>query len=245
MANRSVTLPSDESKDLYLLTDTYLQSVSLLLSSSCVTPNCSAASATRSWSCARVDMTVNTLARMPGIDGKFANVSVGWQWASKTPRCHGKASSRFESDMVPFYEVCVECAMQGSFADVKSRDELNDPRPTSFLGTSYPRRWTHRSATCNGANASISCLCNRFGTLRSGCSHVKEAYKKHLLQDYEWLGIREYKLSTCSYSYTVIVTLKTNTKKKPKEKSSRLCLVPSFCPKERPHNSSACCLSEP
>lgn len=245
MANRSVTLPSDESKDLYLLTDTYLQSVSLLLSSSCVTPNCSAASATRSWSCARVDITVNTLARMPGIDGKFARVSVGWQWASKTPRCHGKASSRFESDMIAFYEVV--SSVQWKIVSLMSSrvTKLNDQRPTSFLGTSHPRRRAHRRATCNGANASVSCLCKRFGTLLSGYSHVKEAYREWLLQEHEKLRITEYKLSTCIYSYTVIVTIKTNTKKKPKEKSSRLCPVPSFCPKERPRNSSAFCLSEP
>ena len=63
----------------WLTTKTYLHSKPSPSISSLVTPKFPAASATSSWSCARVAMTVNTLARMPGIEGKVPSVSVGWQ----------------------------------------------------------------------------------------------------------------------------------------------------------------------
>lgn len=44
-------------------------------------------------------MTVKTLARMLGIDWRVERVSVGWQWASKTPRCHGNGSACFVCSM--------------------------------------------------------------------------------------------------------------------------------------------------
>jgi hypothetical protein len=52
----------------------------------------SAADMTRSWSSARVAMTVRTRVFMFWIVTMLDIVSVGWQWASYTPKCHGNGS---------------------------------------------------------------------------------------------------------------------------------------------------------
>ena len=52
-----------------------------------------ATEATRSWSCERVAMMVRVWARMAGMCAVEDMVSVGWQWASQTPMCQGKAAA--------------------------------------------------------------------------------------------------------------------------------------------------------
>lgn len=74
------------------------------------TPHSCAVFATRSWSSGRVAMTVRARARMVGMVASEATVSVGWQWASKIPRCQGKgeaSASPSSSSHVPLLAFCV------------------------------------------------------------------------------------------------------------------------------------------
>ena len=57
----------------------------------------SAKLATTLWSSPLVAMIARARAFMCGMESRLDGVSVGWQWASKTPRCQGKASAGFSS----------------------------------------------------------------------------------------------------------------------------------------------------
>jgi hypothetical protein len=58
-----------------------------------LTPYVDAASDTNSWSWDRVAMTVRARVFIEGICATLDMVSVGWQWASKTPISQGKGSA--------------------------------------------------------------------------------------------------------------------------------------------------------
>lgn len=101
---------------------------------SLVTPKLSAKAATMSWSSPLVAMMVRARVLMPIILSIEGTVSVGWQWASKTPRCHGKDSSLWLEDPSPrpsVWAFIVECiegrrTLRGVTRKIDSYDGMKD-----------------------------------------------------------------------------------------------------------------------